>query len=60
MGQDQYEGGHDELEEEEEDAVEKSPVFVIPALHTVSSLVESQNGKKRMRDYQNYFKRDFE
>ena len=45
MGQDQYEGGQDELEEEEEDAVEKSPMFVIPALHAVGPLVESYNGQ---------------
>ena len=34
------------MEEEEEDAVEKSPVFVIPPFHAVSSLVESYNGQQ--------------
>ena len=44
VGKYEYERGQDQLEEEEEDAVEKSPVFVIPAFHAVSSLVDSFNG----------------
>ena len=44
MGKYEYESGQDQLEEEEEDAVEKSPMFVIPVFHAVSSLADSFNG----------------
>ena len=43
MGKYEYERGQDQLEEKEEDTVEKSPVLVIPAFHAVGSLGDSEN-----------------
>ena len=43
VGKYEYERGQDQLEEKEEDTVEKSPVLVIPAFHAVGSLGDSEN-----------------
>ena len=41
VGEDEDEGGKDELEKEDEDAVEEPAILEVPALHAVSPLTKS-------------------